>query len=184
MLRTKIEIDKEKERLHAVEVEQLNQQLKIARNKAEEISKLAEIKGYALEKSSKGPMHVYERDNVKYTSPIDEFSTDDIPEESLGKNREKKIDLKVKMIVLLIMFFFLFKGQGENILDLFIGQLDVDEAVCLRTSQKIKNLTDMLSFVSVDFYNHETQYTTVVDGKSNTYNFQASFKVCVDEFFI
>jgi len=92
--------------------------LKIARNKAEEISKLAEIKGYALEKSSKGPMHVYERDNVKYTSPIDEFSTDDIPEETLGKNR-KKIYFKVR--ISMIKNNIIFKGQGENILDLFIG---------------------------------------------------------------
>jgi len=59
-------------------------------------------------------MHVYERDNVKYTSPIDEFSTDDIPEESLGKNREKKIDLKVIMIVLFIIFFFFPKVKART----------------------------------------------------------------------
>jgi len=116
MLRTKIEIDKEKERLHQVEVEQLNQQLKIARNKAEEISKLAEIKGYALEKSSKGPMHVYERDNIKYTSPIDEFSTDDIPEESLGKE-----DSFSSMTLLRNFIYCIVSGHGENVMDLFIG---------------------------------------------------------------
>lgn len=83
MLRTKIEIDKEKEKLHQIEVEQLNQQLRLAKNKAEEIGKLADIKGYALD-NSKGPLHVYEKDNVKYNHPISEFSTDDIAEESLG----------------------------------------------------------------------------------------------------
>lgn len=84
MLRTKIEIDKEKERLHSIEVEQLNQQLRIARNKADEIGRLAEIKGYANEQQ-KHALHIYEKDNVKYDKAIDEFSTDDIAEEQLGK---------------------------------------------------------------------------------------------------
>lgn len=45
-------------------------------------------------------MHVYERDNVKYTSPIDEFSTDDIPEESLGK-KEDNLFLKVRISIII-----------------------------------------------------------------------------------
>lgn len=34
--------------------------------------------------NSKGPVHIYERDNVKYDKSISEFSTEDHSEEDLG----------------------------------------------------------------------------------------------------
>lgn len=56
--------------------------------------------------------------------------------------------------------------------------------MCLRTSEKLSVGSELLSFVTVDFYNHDTQHSSVVDGFNNAYNFQASFKVKMDEFFI
>ncbi|KAL4432319.1 hypothetical protein ABPG74_011078 [Tetrahymena malaccensis] len=157
MLRTKIEIDKEKERLHKLEIDQLNEQLRIQKSKAEELAKLASIKGYMLD-DQRGPTHLYEIDNVKYDKNVQEFITEDHAEDELG--------------------------PGENFFDIYIGTVDLDENVCQRQSDTLLNMQEIMTFFTVDFYNHDTQHTTIVDGKKNSYNFQATFKVKVDEFFI
>ena len=41
-----------------------------------------------------------------------------------------------------------------------------------------------MSFISVDFYLHETQTSNLMSGKKPNYNFQLSFKVIEDENFI
>ena len=75
-------------------------------NKADELAKLADIKGYTQDKANAGDLKIYEKDNIKYTKQINEFSTDDLAEEELG--------------------------PGENIFDLYIGKVDIDEAEMLK----------------------------------------------------
>lgn len=49
-------------------------------------------------------------------------------------------------------------------MDLFIGKVDINEDVCLRSCDKITNISNILTFFTVDFYNHETQHTTIIEG--------------------
>ncbi|EGR32196.1 hypothetical protein IMG5_092630 [Ichthyophthirius multifiliis] len=157
MLRTKIQIDKEKDKLHKMEIEQIYEQLKVMTNKADELAKLADIKGYVQYQNNQA-VQIYEKDNVKYTKDVSEFSCEDLVEEELG--------------------------IGENIFDLYIGKINMDENEILRQNENINDLQCFLSFFTIDFYNHDTQHSSVVEGLRNNYEFQASFKVKVDEFYI
>ena len=70
----------------------------------------------------------------------------------------------------------------ENYLDLYITSANYDiESVQNKLGLQIDNL---MSFISVDFYLHETQTSNLMSGKNPNYNFQLSFKVTVDENFI
>ncbi len=42
----------------------------------------------------------------------------------------------------------------------------------------------LLTFLTIDFYNHETQHTNIAEGLITNFNFQITFKVKCDEFFI
>ena len=70
----------------------------------------------------------------------------------------------------------------ENCLDLYITSANFDiECVQNKLGLQIDNLK---SFISVDFYLHETQTSNLMTGQKPNYNFQLSFKVTVDENFI
>ena len=45
---------------------------------------------------------------------------------------------------------------------------------------KVMDASNMLTFITADFYNHDTQHTNIVEGIIPNYNFQMSFKVSVD----
>ena len=47
-----------------------------------------------------------------------------------------------------------------------------------------KNIKNLLSFLTIDFYNHDTVHTGIFEGLQTNYDFKVSFKVTVDEFFI
>ena len=70
----------------------------------------------------------------------------------------------------------------ENCLDLYITSANFD-------AESVQNklgipIDDLKSFISVDFYLHETQLSHMMTGKKPNYNLQLSFKVTVDENFI
>ena len=70
----------------------------------------------------------------------------------------------------------------ENYLDLYITTANFDsEGVQNKLGIEVDNL---MSFISVDFYLHETQTSNLMSGKKPNYNFQLSFKVIEDENFI
>ncbi len=41
-----------------------------------------------------------------------------------------------------------------------------------------------MTFLTIDFYNHETQHTNISEGSMTKYNFQVSFRVVVDDFLL
>lgn len=97
-----------------------------------------------------------ERQEVKYTDNVDVFSLDES--------------------VLL--------DENMNYLDLWIGQNAFDELnVAFATNNQIKDLSKMLTFVTVDFYNHETLHTNICEGSTPNYDYQFTFKVVMDDFF-
>lgn len=48
----------------------------------------------------------------------------------------------------------------------------------------IHDLKKVLTFLTVDFYNHDTQHSSIAEGVHTNYNFQISFKVLIEEVFL
>ena len=70
----------------------------------------------------------------------------------------------------------------ENYLDLYITAANFDpDGIQNKLGIEVDHL---MSFVSVDFYLHETQTSNLMSGQMPNYNFQISFKVIEDENFI
>jgi protein fantom len=58
------------------------------------------------------------------------------------------------------------------------GDFDVD---AIKNTLGIANENDIMTFISVDFYFHETQTSNLVNGVHPNYNLQLTFKVDEDE---
>ena len=73
-------------------------------------------------------------------------------------------------------------GINENALDLYITNSIFDR----NTVENKLNipLENLVSFISVDFYLHDTQTSNLINGPKSNYNLQLTFKVDVDEYFI
>ena len=67
---------------------------------------------------------------------------------------------------------------NENALDIFFGECIYEDGL----SEELGfNIEHMLSFFSVDFFIHETQTSDILNGKTPAFNFQLTFKVDVNE---
>jgi hypothetical protein len=63
--------------------------------------------------------------------------------------------------------------------------LNIDENSLLKIPQnKIKNINSIISFVTIDFYNHDTQHSNFLEGNSKKFDNNYSFKVDVNSYFI
>ena len=118
---------------------------------------------------------IYHKDNIQ-TKPKKEDINED------GYN----VDINNKSVYTSITGFSKDSEEDysidENCLDLYITSANYDiECVQNKLGLQIDNL---MSFISVDFYLHETQTSNLMSGKNPNYNFQLSFKVVVDENFI
>ena len=51
-------------------------------------------------------------------------------------------------------------------------------------SNKIKNTTHFISFLTIDFYNHETQHSNFAEGTMKKLGNNYSFKVDVNSYFL
>ncbi len=66
----------------------------------------------------------------------------------------------------------------ENYFDLYLGHLNIDEGVLMKNPQnKIKNTSHFVSFLTIDFYNHETQHSNFAEGVMKKLGNNYSFKV-------
>ncbi|KRX10045.1 C2 domain [Pseudocohnilembus persalinus] len=73
--------------------------------------------------------------------------------------------------------------EFRNSLDVYLGVIDISEPDArILTEELVPNLRNLLSFVTVDFFNHDTQHSTITEGIKSKINFQVSFKVDIDEF--
>lgn len=73
-------------------------------------------------------------------------------------------------------------GINENAVDLIISQATFD-STAIENKLGI-SLNDLLSFISIDFYLHETQTSNLINGPNPNYNFQLTFRVYEDEHLI
>jgi protein fantom len=69
-------------------------------------------------------------------------------------------------------------AMNENAIDVYIGECYFEEGLDSEIGFKVDN---MMSFITVDFFIHETQTSNILSGKNPMYNFQLTFRVNVDE---
>ena len=69
----------------------------------------------------------------------------------------------------------------QNYFDMFLGTLSLEEASLLKhPNNKIKQVAQLVSFLTVDFYNHETQHSHFVEGTPRNLASNFSFRVEMD----
>lgn len=87
------------------------------------------------------PQQVYKKDGIDYIGDnVSVFSTDDsVFDHTLGAN--------------------------GNFVDLYLGSVELFETdVKLKMGDQIPNLDGIITFATVDFYDHETQHTIIAEG--------------------
>jgi hypothetical protein len=72
-------------------------------------------------------------------------------------------------------------GINENALDIYLGETLFEDGLETLLGFKLAN---MMSFLSVDFYLHDTETSNLLTGSKPIYNFQLSFKIKEDEHLI
>lgn len=163
LLTLKNEMDKERLALQDNESQQLRISLKAAQQRTEELARVADFRAnrvVQLEKNHR--LNVYDDAN-RVVASRSQFTIGEL----MGYSDEfSEADTEV--------------GAGENVLDLWLGQAEYYE---LPIRQALGN-GGVLSFLTVDFFNTETQGTGLNEGLNPQYNVQVSFKVKVDDFFL
>ena len=150
------QVNDDNKKLQDFEAQKFKSEIKMLKAKIEELCKLIDMKKLPKEYSSL-------KSTAKYTIPvIQKKSTildDNITEFS---QEETEVDLAI----------------NENALDVYFGECLYEEEL---SEELGYNIEDMLSFFSVDFYEHETQTSDILSGKNPMFNFQIIFKVDVNE---
>jgi len=68
---------------------------------------------------------------------------------------------------------------------MILGQLTLDDGTLMHNPQnKIKQINQMVSFITLDFYNHDTQHSHFVEGNSRRLANNFSFKVEMNQHII
>ncbi|KAI3382782.1 hypothetical protein SNEBB_000985 [Seison nebaliae] len=70
-------------------------------------------------------------------------------------------------------------AQGENVIEIQIIEANISDE-----GNSIMQIGNPSTFISIDFYQHPTQYTPIVVGRDPKYNFVAQYVVNVDDFLI
>ena len=68
--------------------------------------------------------------------------------------------------------------MNENALDIFFSECVYEDGLGEELGFNIEHI---LSFFSVDFFVHETQTSDILNGKTQQFNFQITFKVDMNE---
>ena len=69
-------------------------------------------------------------------------------------------------------------SMNENAVDIYFGECEFEDGLEPQVGFKVENI---MSFISVDFFIHQTQTSSIVSGKTPMYNLQLTFRVNVDE---
>lgn len=76
-------------------------------------------------------------------------------------------------------------GANGNYIDLYLGNVELIETdVRIKLDNSIQNLESIITFATVDFFDHDTQNTIIAEGLKTKYNFQVGYKVQLDQFLI
>jgi hypothetical protein len=71
---------------------------------------------------------------------------------------------------------------SENYLDLYLGEMVLEDmAVSQQVRGVIRDVKNLMSFLTVDFYNHDTDHSNVAEGLRFDFRYRMSFRVQVDQ---
>lgn len=164
LLTLRNELDKDQKSAKSSEMESLRMQLKAAQMRAEELARLADFRANRLIQLEKNQrLNLYD-DQSHIIASKTEIRLGDLVEGAEFVTAEIETEV----------------GSGENILDLWLGE---GEFYPLRLADMM-GTGELVTFLTADFYNHETQVTNVCTGLKPYYNIHISFKVTVDDGFL
>ena len=72
-------------------------------------------------------------------------------------------------------------SMNENAVDIYLGECEYEEGIEPQLGFKVDNI---MSFITVDFFIHETQTSNIMGGKTPMFNIQLTYRVKVDEQFL
>lgn len=159
LLKTRIDIEAERENMHKAEVKQLELQVHATEVRVEELAQMLNLKGDHYVKLEKD--EIYLNNGIQYQGDtISQFSASELT---------KQEDLEA----------------GANYLDLFLGKIDFDpDNIKQKLYAQIADLKQVVTFAVVDFYDHDTVYSLPAEGMKSSYNFEANYKIIMDEHLI
>ena len=171
-LKIRMDIERDNKSMLEGQVEELKLKLKAGATKATEYEKLAEFRGQRigqLEKTMhKGAAEREMRATTPYGEPLRVGEMDAMSEFSEISHES---ELRV----------------GENRLDVWIGQVELHPNSLVQVLDQADfsiSSCNIVTFLTLDFYNHDTQATPIMEGLNPNYNVQLAFKVNVDDFFL
>ena len=159
------QINTEYKRERDFENEKNKSEIKLLKNKIEELCKLIDIKNMPKD------INAYSENNLtqtyKYPRTMPLVNKPNLLEDKLTEESQEETEIELTM--------------NENALDVYFGECIYEKDL----EDKIGyNMDDMLSFFTVDFYMHETQTSDILNGPNPMFNFQILFKVDVNEGFL
>ena len=168
LLTLKNEMEVEKNALYESEIEQLKIQNKSALQRTEELARLADFRAnrvIQLERNQR--LNIYDEDNRIVGTKTQ------ITVGELQNSAPEFIESGTEV------------GNNENILDLWLGEAEFYQTALEQTLRgQVSVYSNFVTFLTVDFYNMETQTTSLCDSIKPQYNIHISFKVSVNDFFI
>ena len=159
------QINTEYKRERDFENEKNKSEIKLLKNKIEELCKLIDIKNMPKD------INAYSESNLaqtyKYPRTMPLVNKPNLLEDKLTEESQEETEIELTM--------------NENALDVYFGECIYEKDL----EDKIGyDMDDMLSFFTVDFYMHETQTSDILNGPNPMFNFQILFKVDVNEGFL
>ena len=167
LLTLRNELEKDQKSAKQTEMDQMKMQLKAAQNRTEELARLADFRANRLIQLEKNQRLNFYDDQSRIIASKTEIRLGELMEG--GEFVTAEVETEV--------------GTNENIVDLWLGE---GEFYQLRLNEVLtrENISELVTFLTVDFYNHETQVTNICTGVKPYYNIHISFKVTVDDHFL
>ena len=144
--------------LKDLEIKKYKSEIKLLKEKIDELCKLIDMKQLPKDKKISKEVSKYS----KYIIPIETKSK--ILDDNITEFSQEDTDIELTI--------------NENALDIYFGECLYEDVLIDEIGY---NIEDMLSFISVDFYEHETQTSDILSGKNPMFNFQLIFKVDINE---
>jgi Ca2+-binding EF-hand superfamily protein len=168
LLTLKNEMEREKTAMYESEIEQLKIQSKSAQQRTEELARLADFRAnrvIQLERNQR--LNVYDDDNRIVASKTQ------ITVGELHSSAPEFVESGTEV------------STNENILDLWLGEAEFYQTALEQVLKgQVSVSYNFVTFLTVDFFNMETQTTSLCDGLRPRYNVHISFKVNITEYFI
>ena len=176
LLTKQIGLNEDYKNLKEVEGKKYNAQIKVLQQKILRLVDLIENKNIPVDNDIKKIINEHRQQSIIGNNKT--YERNIIPEDNLDKNS----------VYTSITGFSIDSKENEdyavdeNSLDLYITTANFDKS-SIENKLNIP-IDNLMSFISVDFYLHETQTSNLMTGQNPNYNFQLMFKVNVDEHFI